>query len=94
MRIFLSRPCCHCHASGTCRAFALLFVDRRDIYFRCCVAVAAVAVDRFVHSVGFAPEKLGCYAEKTSELAVASIALLKMHRFLAQINVGGSYRIY
>ena len=29
-----------------------------------CVANAA---DRFVHSVGFAPEKLGCYAEKTHE---------------------------
>ena len=31
-----------------------------------------VAADRFVHSVGFAPEKLGCYAEKTYQLAVAS----------------------
>ena len=37
-----------------------------------CVANAA---DRFVHSVGFAPEKLGCYAEKTSQLAVASCPL-------------------
>ena len=40
---------------------------------RCVVvaAAAAAASDRFVHSVGFtrslAPEKLGCYAEKTSE---------------------------
>ena len=39
-----------------------------------CVANAAAA-DRFVHSVGFAPEKLGCYAEKTSQLAVASCPL-------------------
>ena len=37
--------------------------------------VANAAADRFVHSVGFAPEKLGCYAEKTSELAVASCPL-------------------
>ena len=37
--------------------------------------VANAAADRFVHSVGFAPEKLGCYAEKTSQLAVASCPL-------------------
>ena len=40
-----------------------------------CVANVAADADRFVHSVGFAPEKLGCYAEKTSQLAVASCPL-------------------
>ena len=42
---------------------------------RCVANVADAAADRFVHSVGFAPEKLGCYAEKTSQLAVASCPL-------------------
>ena len=42
---------------------------------RCVANAADAAADRFVHSVGFAPEKLGCYAEKTSQLAVASCPL-------------------